>query len=101
MLNVVILSVLEREYLCLGFKSSQSLQDILDEFSRLAELDTKRRCYYEDMRSRQCLEKAFKDSKLGLELDLSGRDLTRVYFKERLAFSRRIDLSRNKLVPML
>ncbi len=34
---------------------------------------------------------------LSLELDLSGQDLTRVYFKERLANIESLNLSKNKL----
>ena len=47
------------------------------------------------MRSRQSLEVCLKDPKFAL--DLSSRDLTRIYFKERLSICRVVDLSKNKL----
>ena len=74
-------------------------QDIINEFSKLSRLDSKRRCYYEDMRSKSCLEMRLKDE-LCLELDLSGQGLTRVYFKERLANIQSLNLSNNKLTSV-
>ena len=47
------------------------------------------------MRSRKILEAALKDP--SPDRDLSGLGLTRIYFKERLAVCRRVDLSKNKL----
>ncbi len=68
----------------------------MDEFSKLSRLDSKRCCYYEDMRSKSCLEMRLKDE-LSLELDLSGQDLTRVYFKECLAIVQSLNISNNNL----
>ena len=48
------------------------------------------------MRSKKCLELCLKDS-IGLELDLSGQGLTRIYYKERLSTFQKIDFSKNKL----
>ena len=48
------------------------------------------------MRSKKCLEIRLEESK-SLELDLSGQDLTRIYYKSRLAAFQVIDFSVNKL----
>jgi Leucine-rich repeat (LRR) protein len=48
------------------------------------------------MRSKKCLELRLKDS-IGLDLDLSGQGLTRIYYKERLCTFQKIDFSKNKL----
>ena len=48
------------------------------------------------MRSKSCLDRRLKDE-LSLELDLSGQDLSRVYFKERLAIVQSLNLSNNSL----
>ena len=80
----------------LSFIKKIYFQDILDEFDALAELDPKRKCYYSDMRSKQILELQLKNS-TKLDLNLSNRALTCLYFKEQFLAVKNVDLSKNKL----
>ena len=70
--------------------------EIVAGFETLCHIDAKRQGYYRDQRSKCIIDKVFKDTN-GDAVDLSDSNLTSIYFPEKFAFFRRVNLSRNAL----
>merc|ERR1712156_901296 len=81
-----------------AMNSEKFHDEIVTGLEELCDIDEKRKGYYQDQRSKCIVDKALKNA-IGKNdcLDLSGKGLTCVYFKEILAFFQRIDLSINNL----
>jgi geranylgeranyl transferase type-2 subunit alpha len=77
--------------------------DIVSGFELLCQIDSKRRGYYQDQRSKAIVEQTLRQvcgAKVeggGTEIDLCNKGLTTVYYKERLAFMTKVNLSGNML----
>jgi len=75
--------------------------EILSLFDKLETVDSKRKCYYADQRSkfviRQELAKCFSSGSVVTKLDLSHRRLTVLYYRQLLSFFTEIDVSDNSL----
>ena len=71
--------------------------EILETLDTLCQIDAKRRGYYQDLKSKCSVMQSIRQVSGGQHLDLSNKGLTCLYFKERLAFFQKIDLSNNGL----
>ena len=78
---------------------NQYHNDIVQGYETLCQIDPKRKGYYQDQRSKCIVAKALEEASENEQdvLDLSSKGLTCVYFKERLAFFKKIDLSDNHI----
>ena len=65
-------------------------------FETLCHIDASRQGYYRDQRSKCIIDKTFKSTKSDT-VDLSDCNLTALYFPEKFAFFRSVNLSCNSL----